>query len=104
MITKIEKLVHDLKGGELSEQDAMTQIDRWLKESYLSGLRTANIKPKEWETVCEPCGKVLFPYHDKKRLAGITVIHGQCPRCNNKAFLIPIRDWMYAAGVGGLWD
>jgi hypothetical protein len=101
-MNKIEKLISKIVGGEITETKAHKQIDRWIKESYQSGIKTGMIRPKEWQTLCEACGRYMFPQADKKKLTGITVIHGKCPRCNNHAFLIPVRDFMYASGLPGL--
>jgi hypothetical protein len=105
MIKKIEKLVDDIRDGNISHVEAVKMIDDWMKERYLIGLKVAGTNPKQWECLCEACGRHLFPDRDDGRLSGITVIKGKCPRCHNTATLIPVRDWMYAAGVPGvMWD
>ena len=102
---KIERLLTEFKDGEISFIDAHRKIDVWIKTSYATGIKTGMIKPKEWQTLCEPCGRYMFPHADKKKMDGITLIKGKCPRCTHEAYLVPIRDWMYASDLPGLmWD
>jgi len=68
----------------------MSEVDRTLKE--------------EWGGLCYSCGHIVFPGADAKKMDGITVSTGVCPRCEQTKTIVPIRDWRVANGEPVMWD
>ena len=106
MLNYIKRQIALRKREKLTDDELIMKLYTHFNRAYIQGLKARDILEKEgYGVLCEPCGNYFFPVIDERRMRGITVQMGKCPRCKNTATLIPIRDFEYASGYPGvMWD